>query len=79
MAGRLGLGGCHEGEVLDHLLGVLGLAGARLAGAEDALVLTVCNKVVRLASHNKESSFVISIKQNQMYSLLINENSNILI
>ena len=50
MAGRLGLGGCHEGQVLDHLLGVLCLASAGLSGAEDALVLTVCNKVVSPAS-----------------------------
>ena len=39
--GRLGLGRGDVGQVLDDLLGVLGLAGARLAGAEDALVLTV--------------------------------------
>ena len=54
MTGRLGLGGRHEGQVLDHLLGVLCLAGARLSGAEDALILTVCNKGVSLASsYNK--------------------------
>ena len=73
VGGALGLGGGHEGEVLDHLhrglgtgtrgivditrhvtititipprplthlLGVLGLAGARLPGAEDGLVLPV--------------------------------------
>ena len=72
MAGRLGLGGCHEGQVLDHLLGVLRLAGARLAGAEDALVLAVCNKVVSLASSS-------ALNKISVYSLLINENSNILI
>ena len=54
MTGRLGLGGRHEGQVLDHLLGVLCLAGAGLSGAEDALILTVCNKGVSLASsYNK--------------------------
>ena len=36
-----GLGGRHVGQVLDHLLRVLSLAGARLARAEDALVLAI--------------------------------------
>ena len=54
MTGRLGLGGRHEGQVLDHLLGVLGLTGARLSSAEDALILSICNKGVSLASsYNK--------------------------
>ena len=44
VAGSLGLGGGHEGEILNHFLGVLGLAGAGLAGAQDALVLAVCNR-----------------------------------
>ena len=38
----LGLGGRHVGQVLDHLLRVLRLAGAGLAGAQDRLVLAVC-------------------------------------
>ena len=44
VAGSLGLGGGHEGEILNHFLGVLGLAGAGLAGTQDALVLAVCNR-----------------------------------
>ena len=54
VTGSLGLGGCHEGQVLDHLLGVLSLTGARLSSAEDALILAICNKGVSLASsYNK--------------------------
>ena len=75
MAGSLGLGGRHEGEVLDDLLGVLGLAGARLSGAEDALILTVCNNVVSLQLR----AINIDNKHNQRYSLLINEKSDVLI
>ena len=41
MAVGLGLGGCHEGQILDHLLGVLGLASAGLSGTQDALVLAI--------------------------------------
>jgi len=41
VGGGLGLGGRHIGQVLDDLLGVLSLAGAGLASAEDALVLTI--------------------------------------
>ena len=43
VAGGLGLGGGHEGEVLDDLLSVLCLPGAGLSSAEDALVLAVWN------------------------------------
>ena len=56
MTGSLGLGGCHEGQVLDHLLGVLCLAGAGLSGAEDALVLAICNKVVSPASSSARNT-----------------------
>ena len=42
MARGLGFGGGHEGQVLNHFLGILRLAGAGLARAEDALVLSVC-------------------------------------
>ena len=41
MRGRLGLGRGHVGQVLDDLLGVLSLAGAGLARAQDALVLAI--------------------------------------
>ena len=41
MRGGSRLRGGHVGEVLDHLLRVLSLAGAGLASAEDALVLAV--------------------------------------
>lgn len=41
MGGGLGLGGRHIGQVLDDFLRVLSLAGPGLAGAEDALVLTI--------------------------------------
>ena len=44
MRDGLGLGGGHVRQVLDDLLGVLGLARAGLAGAEDALVLAICGE-----------------------------------
>ena len=44
MAVGLGFGGCHVGEVLDHFLGVLCLAGAGLSRAENTLVLAILNK-----------------------------------
>ena len=41
MAGGLGLRRGHVGQVLDHLLGVLGLSCSGLPSTQDALVLTV--------------------------------------
>lgn len=41
---RLGFRGGHIGQVLNHFLRVLGLAGARLTGAENRLVLAICNE-----------------------------------
>ncbi len=44
MRGRLGFTGGDVGQVLNDFFRVLSLAGARLAGAENALVLTIWNE-----------------------------------
>lgn len=41
---RLGFRRGHIGQVLNHFLRVLGLAGAGFAGAQNRLVLAICNK-----------------------------------
>ena len=53
MAVGLGFGGCHVGEVLDHFLGVLCLAGAGLSRAENTLVLAVLNKQIKILPVSK--------------------------
>ena len=42
--GWLGFGGCNVSQVLDHFLGVLGLAGSRLTSAENTLIFAICKK-----------------------------------
>ena len=55
VAGSLGLGGGHEGEILNHFLGVLGLAGARLSGAQDTLVLAILSKQIKHCTTNVQN------------------------
>ena len=45
----LGLGGSNIGEILNHFLGVLCLAGSGLSRAQNTLVLAILNKQIKIA------------------------------